>query len=86
MMINEKSLVESMTKRFNDDQKLVVVDGYTIKLYFTPEQKRCYELSFFDIQSEKRLLWWICHLLEKNWITKDHIRLIISISGVKTYG
>lgn len=86
MMIDEKDLAESFIKRVKDDQKLVVVDGNSIKLYFTPEQKRCYEFDLSEIKTETKLIWWVCHLLNKGWITKDHIRLLIKKSGLKTYG
>jgi len=39
-----------------------------------------YHIAISRITTKEKLLAWIDHLLEKNWITTDHLQQVIEIS------
>ena len=43
-----------------------------------------YWIDFGRIDTELKLLWWIKHLLDKDWFTKDHIEQLLWVWSEKT--
>jgi hypothetical protein len=42
-----------------------------------------YEIDIERVNTKERLLSWICHLLDKKWVTPHHLRWLVELSSEK---
>jgi hypothetical protein len=42
-----------------------------------------YHIDIERVNTKESLLSWICHLLQKKWVTRDHLRWLVEIASEK---
>lgn len=56
------------------EEKVYISDGYLVLNIRFP-----YEIELTRIDTEKKLLGWIVHLLEKNWVSREMLLRMVDV-------
>jgi hypothetical protein len=79
-LLNEEDLARVFQDSFNKP-KLAVLKGKDVNIV---NGRYDYLIPYSEIKDPVKLAWWIMHLCEKRWFTKEHVYDMIKLSKVVT--